>query len=565
MFRATDRQTKLFSAFNTLTDRQRSRIEGTWANAFRAHALPLIDEQAFSGMYHESRGAPNKPVRMMIGILVLKDLFDLTDEETLDALLFDVRWQVALDLEAEDAQLCQKTLHNFRVALMDFDLGPVLFERTTDRILQALELDTGRQRMDSTHTTSHLARLTRLGTCCETIRLLMRDLKKHHVAAFEQIPQSLRLRYLRDDNSSTKYDDATREQARRRLPVAARDLWRLYDRFQRDEAVCQLESFELLQRALDEQCEIVPEPQTPKETDADAGEEPVPAVPREKLTGRTLASPHDPDASFGGKGLGYEVQLVETFGNKNPQEEGEPPKPEIITYVSVSDSCGSDVNETLPAIDELAERNLQPRELEVDSNYTSSEVVIEAEAKGTDVNGPVKGGDKYLPGPEDVTTGDFVIDTQDASQTRCPNGQSPTVQTFDKETGKIELQFATCGGCQLADRCPTRVVKTPKRIAGQRVLRTTVNEARMERRRRYQTTQEFRDRYAFRSGIEAANSELKRGHGLGRLRVRRRKRVQLAVLLKVLACNLKRFIRYRQAHRLWQYAQSELGNHLEMA
>lgn len=565
MFRATDRQAKLFSTFNTLTDRQRSRIQGSWASAFRQHALPLIDEQPFAGMYHESLGAPNRPVRMMIGVLVLKELFDLTDEQTLDALLFDIRWQVALDVEPEDAQLCQKTLHNFRVALMDFDLGLALFEQTTDRILQILGLDTGRQRMDSTHITSHLARLTRLGTCCETIRLFLRDLKKHPAGAWEQVPRSLRLRYLREDHSSTKYDDATREQARRRLPVAARDLWRLFERFRRDEAIGQRESFALLQRALDEQCEIVQQPQVPKENDADVGEEPALAVPREKLTGRTLASPHDPDASFGRKGLGYEVQLTETFGNKTGQEEDEPPKPEIITSVSVSDSCGSDVKETLPAIDRLAERGLQPGELEVDANYTSSEVVIEAEIKGTDVNGPVKGGDKYLPGPEDVTIGDFVIDTQDASHTRCPNGQSPAVQSFDEETGKIELRFAACAGCPLADRCPTRVIKTPRRVAGQRVLRTTVNEARMEQRRRYQTTKEFRDRSAFRSGIEATNSELKRGHGLGRLRVRRRKRVELAVCLKVLACNLKRFIHYRLDHQRWRCAQSELCTCLEMA
>jgi hypothetical protein len=439
---------------------------------------------------------------------------------------------------------------------MNHELGPVTFEQTTDRILQTLELSTSRQRMDSTHITSHVARLTRLGTCCETIRLFLRDLRKHDPAALDQVPESLRRRYLKDDGSATKYDDATREQARRRLPVAARDVWRLVERFRGNETVTQRESFELLVRALNEQCEIVNEPQQPGEDEGDAGEGPAPVVPREKQTGHTLASPHDPDATFGGKGLGYEAQLVETFGNKTTDQEDEPPKPEIITYASVSDSCGSDVDETLPAIDNLAGRGLQPEELEVDANFTGSEVVIEAEEKGTDVNGPVKCGAKHLPGPDDVTIGDFVIDPKDAGRTRCPNGRSPVEQTFDAKTGKLKLRFDACDGCSLSDRCPTRVIQRPTREAGQRCLRTTVNDVRLEQRRRYQTTQEFRQRQANRAGIEATNSELKRRHGLGRLRVRRRKRVELAVFLKVLACNLKRFIHYCMAKRRWRCARS---------
>lgn len=54
---------------------------------------------------------------------------------------------------------------------------------------------------------------------------------------------------------------------------------------------------------------------------------------------------------------------------------------------------------------------------------------------------------------------------------------------------------------------------------------------------------DFRGRYAIRAGIESTNSELKRAHGLGRLRVRGGKRGQLSVYLKATACNLKRALR----------------------
>ena len=49
--------------------------------------------------------------------------------------------------------------------------------------------------------------------------------------------------------------------------------------------------------------------------------------------------------------------------------------------------------------------------------------------------------------------------------------------------------------------------------------------------------------YKIRSGIEATNSELKRSHGLGKLRVRRAAKVCFAVACKVIACNIKRWAR----------------------
>ena len=52
----------------------------------------------------------------------------------------------------------------------------------------------------------------------------------------------------------------------------------------------------------------------------------------------------------------------------------------------------------------------------------------------------------------------------------------------------------------------------------------------IERRRRAEATEEWRKRYAIRAGIEGTNSELKRAHGLGRLRVRGGRRVRLGRL-----------------------------------
>jgi len=75
-----------------------------------------------------------------------------------------------------------------------------------------------------------------------------------------------------------------------------------------------------------------------------------------------------------------------------------------------------------------------------------------------------------------------------------------------------------------------------------RVLRLAPEDVAVARRRIEQETPAFKERYKIRSGIEATNSELKRSHRLGKLRVRQRRRVGLSVRLKVLGLNIKRYV-----------------------
>ena len=69
-----------------------------------------------------------------------------------------------------------------------------------------------------------------------------------------------------------------------------------------------------------------------------------------------------------------------------------------------------------------------------------------------------------------------------------------------------------------------------------------------------QQTDEWKQTYQIRSGIEATMSELKRKHGMGKLRVRRATRVCFAVACKVIACNIKRWAKTHAA-----YGQALIG------
>ena len=72
-----------------------------------------------------------------------------------------------------------------------------------------------------------------------------------------------------------------------------------------------------------------------------------------------------------------------------------------------------------------------------------------------------------------------------------------------------------------------------------------------------QQTAEWKEQYKIRSGVEATMSELKRRHGMGKLRVRRAAKVCFAVACKVITCNIKRWAKALSAsgealnHFIW--------------
>jgi len=539
MYRKRNPQDTLFGMDYFLPPAKAQRLESSWADAFRRRALPLIDEDLFAPLYCEDNGRPNRPVEIVFGVLLLKEMFNLTDLEALEQLEFNLLWHHALALTAEEAHLCQKTLHNFRAGLMEHDLARVAFAETTDRILEALGVKVNRQRLDSTHVISNIAQLTRLGLFCETMRVFLSRLEADHPRLYSRVPERLRGRYLKEEGDATGYGDARSAEGRRRLSVCARDVYRLCELF-RGTAAGGLAEYALLQRLLADQCDVVKKKQRPKPDDDDAGEGRVPVVLKAapKVSSASLQSPHDADVTYDGhKGKGYDVQVAETCHEDNAVE--------VITHVEVTDACASDTQATVPTLEALAARDLEPEELVADTTYGSGDNAVEAARRGTELISPVSGNAPAVEEETDeggLTAADFHVDPRPEEPAVCPAGNFSTAQAApETPANRLEVTFdrSTCEGCALFHRCPARL----NRAEDGYVLTVDLTATNLERRRRAEASGEFKPRYAIRAGIEATNSELKRRHGLGDLRVRGRPRVELAVYLKALACNLKRMVR----------------------
>ncbi|MHB9133727.1 MAG: transposase [Armatimonadota bacterium] len=536
MFRKTSPQTSLLEPVYQVPAAKAIRLTQTWAWQYREQCLPLIDEAAFAPCYCADNGRPTAPLRVVISLLVLKEVFDLTDAELRETAEFDLRWQTALGLTLEDAVPCQKTLHNFRGLLAEDNRAMTLFTQLTDQLLTALEVRTDVQRLDSTQICSNIRLLSRLSRFCVTFRLLLHRLARQAPAELARIAVSVQRRYRREDGTDSAYEDARAEEGRRRLAVCARDAWRLVEALRGvalpDPAA---EAYALVERLFREQCLVLEAPATPAADDPDGAETPVPVRLRGKgeVGGGTLQTPHDPDATYGPKGIGYAVTLCETVGN------GE--TPELITHVALATAQASDQQQTVPAVEALQDRKVQPQDLLGDASFSSTSNLLSCQALGTRVIGPVPGGAEA---PTD-TPRIYVCCLPDAPPSGCSLGvlaeqTEPRARTNGRSY-RVTFAAAACAGCPRATDCPTVA-----RRDGSRQYQVTEETAVKQWRRWWETTPDYQEHYRWRAGIEATNSELKRAHGLGRLRVRGRGRVQVAVCLKALGCNVKRALRHWQ-------------------
>ena len=125
MFRSNKRhlQPALISSVNELPEKQRRRLEASWAGTFRGQFFSRLKEEAFAVLYADVPSRPNVPVNVLVSLDTLKAGYGWSDEELYDHFLYDlqVRYAVGYESLAEgDFEL--RTLYNFRRRLSQYNL-----------------------------------------------------------------------------------------------------------------------------------------------------------------------------------------------------------------------------------------------------------------------------------------------------------------------------------------------------------------------------------------------------------------------------------------------------------
>jgi len=306
------------------------------------------------------------------------------------------------------------------------------------------------------------------------------------------------------------------------LASVSADLFHLVEQFKDHPTIKAMHSYKLLERVLKEQCTVSDdggrvEVKRPKEIPSDS-----------------LQNPSDPDATYSGhKGQGYQVQVMETYCK---DEDAKEKSLNLITHVEVEPAHESDANALIPAIESSKERGLAPEELLADSLYGSDENVQKAAHLGVEVISPAMGSKE-----EDVIScSDFDLNEK-GDLVSCPQGHVPVRAKKKNTRHTAAFDSKHCSACPFQEICP---VKQGKKY---HYLRYTDKEMRLAKRRAYEHTDEFKDRYRWRAGSEATMSEYDRRTGVKHLRVRGFKAVRFCATLKAVAVNIFRATAVRRA------------------
>lgn len=507
-----------------LSDRKLKLLRNSWAEQFRRFVLPSIPVEKIAMMYSKKMGRPTKELNSIVGAVILQEFFDLTDVETVDNMAFNQNWHYALDcFDDSDQVISLKTLWTMRKQISESGLYNEIFSIATDEIISKLGIDVSKQRLDSVHVHSNMARLGRIRIQVRTLKTFLKNLKKRHPDLFnDKIDQSIKDNYLQKDSDSlfSRIKPSDRE---RSLQAIGEDVFSIICLFDSNTKISRMKTYRMLKQVFYEHFDV--------------DNNSVNAKKSKDVSSDSIQNPSDPDAGYDGhKGQGYHTQIMETYREEEDRVPGKNDGIDIITHVDTEPANEHDSNAVIPAIEDMEEREHKCDKLLADAAYGGTDKIEKSKAKGVDLVSPTLGRNSE----KEHESFEFDPDTYEV--TSCPAGKKPDEIRHNKKNSITAIWYEeTCENCEFEANCPA---KDRKRGKGFKAHYYTINSAKCHLRRMYEDSQAFRDIYRFRSGIEATISRFISMTGARRSRYRGLKKMRFSQKLKALGINVLRVTRY---------------------
>ena len=500
----------MFDRCANMTARERSVLENSWAGDFEKNIFPNIDEVRFEALYSNKTGRPNTPVNVLIGSLIIKEMFGYTDEEMVEHVLLDQQVQYALRLtSAQEIPFSDRSLSRFREALLGYEAETgrdLLKEEVLSLSLHAkglLGISDRVRRMDSMMIPSRCKNIGRL----ELVYTCIEGLAKAYVSrsGAAALPERF-LKYTVAANKNATIYRAKADEAPRRLEAAVSDAVALKELCGDGFAGCP--AYGLLSRMLGDQ--------------TDGGK----VKPGREVEPTSLQNPSDPDATYrrkAGKGhTGYSANFVESCGDGAA----------IITGYDLQPNSHSDQEFGKDVIDS-AEGAAAGDVLIGDGAFASEENFDAAEAKN------IKLVPTCLTGkPPNKTLVGFGIEGD--LITRCPCGQAPISATYNQESRTLSATFISsrCCICALYGECPAKLCSGG--ISKASFTDTAYNRSLFSMQL---GSEEYKEYAKKRNGVEGVPSVMRRKYGIDSMPVFGILKSKLFLGVKVAAANATRVIK----------------------
>ncbi|MBL1121111.1 IS1182 family transposase [Streptomyces sp. 110] len=501
--------------------------KGSLAIRVRDELGVLFTDEQFGGLFGV-RGKPAwSPGRLAL-VLVLQFVEGLTDRQAAEAVRARIDWKYALALELADPGFDFSVLSEFRDRLVSADGGrPVL-----DGILAAarekgLLSRGGKARTDSTHVLSAARELNWLELVGESLRTALNAVAHAEPdwLSAHALPDWFTHYATRIEDSRFPKAQAKRAEAGRRI---GRDGMRLLEMIWTDDAPLALRALpevELLRQLWVQQFHLVEgkvEQRDPKDRPPGA---------------KRLVTPYDPEARGSVKRDtfwdGFKVHLTETC---------EPERLHLITNVTTTVATVPDDRMAAVVHAGLARRDLLPAEHWVDTGYANGGAMAAARRDHrVALHGPLKSVTvPHARGEAAFGQDAFTIDW-DNQHVTCPNGVTSTQwhqRRSEDGLPAIRVRFspADCRACPQLRQC----VNSPKAQRREINLKPRDEYEALHQARKLQGTDQWKDRYKIRAGVEGTISQAVQACGLRRSRYRGLAKTSLQHQLTGAAINLIR-------------------------
>jgi hypothetical protein len=174
----------------SLTEREMKHLKGSWAETFSKKIFPFIEEDRFRILYSDNPASrPNNPVNVYFGLLILREIFNQSDEEALNSLMFDIRYQHALHTTSfKEQPVSKNSLTNFRAAVYSYnqehgiDLIQEEIEAHAKAFSKLLNIEGKTIRMDSLMVSSSCRKLSRLEIIYSTVKRFIKVMYQNRLA-----------------------------------------------------------------------------------------------------------------------------------------------------------------------------------------------------------------------------------------------------------------------------------------------------------------------------------------------------------------------------------------------
>jgi len=512
-------QQSLFNSDMWMDERTKKRLENSWAPVFNEHIYKMIDERPFEALYNEKTGAPNFPVRILLSLEIIKHMQDISDSELFEKYDFDYLVNYALGQRAlGEKPMAERTLYYFRERLYLYTMknleGNDLINEQFKWLTQGLTINAGpytdKQRVDTTQIMSNIKKAGRVSLAYDVLVKVAKKIPKEKRTGEEEALLSPTFK------QETKYK-AKSSETESKLTILLRHCQAVLKRLEGMPEAGAEDETRILKRLLAEQG-----------IENENGE--ACAKDGKKVSPKSLQSAHDEEATYRKKGeaghTGYVAGITETCSEENPFQ--------AITDYTVEQNVASDIEILHSRLGHISEAGCET--LYADGGFSAGGIIEEAASQGIEMQYTNMACNASGEGKLGIDS--FILNETLDTIVQCPAGNAPIKTSVAEKSTGANFDIGSCKQCPYFDQCPARPQKNSFAV------RMSYDQIALSERRKA-FIGNFKENTGMRAAIEGTNSALKR-KGMGKLRVRGIVKCTIVVGYKILAQNIKRFVKYTQ-------------------